>query len=80
MPVYEYACRECRHEFEELVRGDERPSCPRCSSRSLEKRFSVFAAQGGDAPRGSPGRSAVPPIGSCGSCGDPRGPGACSLD
>jgi putative FmdB family regulatory protein len=75
MPVYEYVCRKCAHEFEELVLGRETPACPECASTKLEKKFSVFAA-GGDAAKsedlGGPG--------ACGTCGDPRGPGACSMN
>ncbi len=75
MPIYEFVCPRCRHEFEELVASSERPACPRCASRDLEKRFSTFATNGDahDAP------SAESP-GSCGTCGDPRGPGACAFD
>jgi putative FmdB family regulatory protein len=75
MPVYEYVCKHCAHPFEELVFGGERPGCPRCGSRELDKQFSVFGTQGAAALSDS-----VPGPGSCGSCGDPRGPGACSLN
>jgi putative FmdB family regulatory protein len=74
MPVYEYVCRRCSHPFEELVFGDEKPVCPRCASAELEKKFSVFAA-GGEA---STAVESGP--GGCGTCGDPRGPGACSMN
>jgi len=51
MPIYEYACLECGLEFEELVRGDERPACPSCGKDRLERRMSVSAAgsRSGDA-------------------------------
>ncbi len=71
MPVYEYVCKRCEHPFEELVLGGETPACPKCGSVMLEKTFSVFAA--GKAQE-------APPPGSCGTCGDPRGPGACSMN
>ncbi|HEX6883150.1 MAG TPA: zinc ribbon domain-containing protein [Planctomycetota bacterium] len=73
MPIYEYACSACGHEFEALVYGSERPRCPACAEERLEKRFSTFAAPG-DA------RAEAPGPGSCGTCGDPRGPGACSMN
>ena len=75
MPLYEYACKTCSHQFEVLVRNSsEAPECPACHAQTLERRFSVFAAHtGGGAAR------AISP-GPCGTCGDPRGPGACSLD
>jgi len=75
MPVYEYVCRNCRHPFEELVLASERPVCPQCESADLEKRFSVFATASEPAFE-SPGAAPGP----CGTCGDPRGPGACSLN
>jgi putative FmdB family regulatory protein len=76
MPIFEYVCRTCEHRFEKLVYGGERPECPACRGRKLEKQLSVFAAatKGGDAPR----RAA--PLAPCGSCGDPRGPGSCSTN
>ena len=74
MPLFEYACKSCLHEFELLVRGSEAPQCPACAGHELEKHLSVCAAQTrGAAPRMST-------QGGCGSCGDPRGPGACSMN
>jgi putative FmdB family regulatory protein len=38
MPLYEYQCRACKHEFEALVRTqDPAPACPSCKSGDLEK-------------------------------------------
>jgi putative FmdB family regulatory protein len=74
MPVYEYVCRKCGHEFEELVFGAEKLDCPKCKSSRLEKKFSVFGTQGESS---SPAESETP---GCGRCGDPRGPGACSMN
>jgi putative FmdB family regulatory protein len=38
MPLYEYRCAACRHEFEALVRAqDPAPTCPSCKSSDLEK-------------------------------------------
>ena len=73
MPLYEYACNDCHEEFETLVRGAERPACPSCQSQDLERRLSVFAAHTG-------GSTASATPGPCGTCGDPRGPGACSVN
>lgn len=75
MPLYEFACKECDHQFEALVRASERPECPACHATALERRQSVFAAHTGN---GAPDRSAG--SGACGACGDPRGPGACSTN
>jgi len=41
MPIYEYSCRACDHEFEELVRGDETVGCPSCASDDLEQLLSL---------------------------------------
>jgi putative FmdB family regulatory protein len=43
MPMYEYRCRRCGHEFEALVRNAVEPSCPSCSSGELERLISMFA-------------------------------------
>jgi len=74
MPLFEYQCKSCSKEFELLVRGSETPACPACRSTELEKRLSVFAAHAG----GSSREMSAP--GPCGACGDPRGPGACSIN
>jgi putative FmdB family regulatory protein len=76
MPLFEYACRECAHEFEALVRGAETPECPACHATSLDRKLSRFAAH----TNGSATASAAGAIGPCGACGDPRGPGACSMN
>lgn len=72
MPLYEYDCRGCQAHFEVLIRGGETPQCPSCQSIDLERALSTFAvsAAGGSAPV----------QGACGRCGDPRGPGACSMN
>ena len=43
MPIYEYACKSCGHEFEELVRGDQQPTCPACGESRIERQLSVPA-------------------------------------
>ncbi|HTW32091.1 MAG TPA: zinc ribbon domain-containing protein [Candidatus Sulfotelmatobacter sp.] len=78
MPIYEYICKECHHQFEALVYGKEKAACPKCSGKKLEPQLSVFAVSaksGSSQARADSDR----PSGACGSCGDPRGPGACSL-
>jgi len=78
MPIFEYVCKECRHEFEALIFGKQKAECPKCQSKKLQPQLSVFAVsakRGGSArPSFSTGSPAP-----CGSCGDARGPGACSL-
>lgn len=43
MPLYEYACPQCDHTFEELVGGDEKVQCPQCRSENVERLLSVPA-------------------------------------
>ena len=73
MPIYEYTCKDCSHEFEALVYGNQKAECPKCRSKRLAPQLSVFAVAA------SSGSSVDAATGACGSCGDPRGPGACSL-
>ncbi len=73
MPIFEYVCKECQHEFEALVFGKQKAECPKCQSKELEPQLSVFAVSA------KSGATSSMPAGPCGSCGDARGPGACSL-
>jgi putative FmdB family regulatory protein len=44
MPLYDFRCRACAHEFEALVRaGDEDPPCRACQGRDVERLLSTFA-------------------------------------
>jgi len=76
MPMYEFVCAKCDKQFEELVGSGETPACPACAAPEVERvPFSRVARMAGgknaaDAP--------AMPMG-CGRCGDPRGPGACSM-
>jgi putative FmdB family regulatory protein len=73
MPIYEYRCRACNHRFELIVNGSTLPACPACKARDLEKQLSVFAVA--TSPSASPA-----PLGPCGRCGHPDGPGSCSVN
>lgn len=74
MPIYEYRCAKCGHEFEAIVGRSAKAACPSCGGRKLEKQLSVFAVSSGGE------RDSTPSAGPCGSCGDPRGPGSCGLN
>lgn len=76
MPIFEYSCRKCSHRFEAIVFGAEAPECPDCRSRDLQKLLSTFAV-GGEGSRDAPAAAVAEP---CGTCGDPRGPGSCSMN
>ena len=44
MPLFDFQCRKCGHEFETLVRPvDPPPSCPACGAKDLEKQLPTFA-------------------------------------
>jgi putative FmdB family regulatory protein len=74
MPIFEYVCRECNHRFELLVQGAVVPACPSCQATALEKQFSAFGV-GATSDWAASSRP-----GACGTCGDPRGPGSCSMN
>ncbi|MBO4633052.1 MAG: zinc ribbon domain-containing protein [Lentisphaeria bacterium] len=47
MPIYEYVCQQCRHEFEALVRNSSsqpEEGCPECHSHRLKRKLSTFSA------------------------------------
>jgi putative FmdB family regulatory protein len=48
MPIFEYECRACGHEFEQLVRTGDVPACPSCTSRELEKLLSLSSISSAD--------------------------------
>ncbi len=75
MPIFEYACKQCHHEFEALVYGGQQAECPTCHGSELSPLLSVFSVSA----KASSSAVAAPSPGGCGSCGDPRGPGACSM-
>jgi len=82
VPIFEYVCKDCSRRFEALVYGSKKAACPHCKSARIEQQLSVFAVAGSS----KSGASDFGDLGSresggaCGSCGDPRGEGACSLD
>jgi putative FmdB family regulatory protein len=51
MPIYEYACEKCEHEFEREQRITDDPvkTCPVCRSRRVKKLISLtsFVLKGG---------------------------------
>ena len=75
MPLFEYECRTCHHQFELLVRESTTLECPSCRATDLEKQLSVFAVS---APAGR--QASGPSPGPCGACGHPDGPGSCSVN
>jgi len=74
VPIFEYICKQCHHQFETLLYGKEKAECPKCQGTKLEPQISVFAVSA----KGSSATASAAPR-ACGSCGDQRGPGPCSL-
>jgi putative FmdB family regulatory protein len=77
MPIFEYLCKGCGKQFELLVRGSERPHCPKCKSTRLEQLLSAFAMAAGHSNGGTTESASEPPPG-CGQCG--MGGGPCGFD
>lgn len=62
MPVYEYTCEACAHDFEQFVHTTKaRVECPKCHGGKVTKRLSLFGA------KTSPGTAdPAPPAGNSG--------------
>jgi putative FmdB family regulatory protein len=47
MPIYEYACAACGHQFEEWQKMSDKPIkvCPKCKAKKVEKLISHTAFQ-----------------------------------
>ncbi|MEA3436907.1 MAG: zinc ribbon domain-containing protein [Thermodesulfobacteriota bacterium] len=74
MPIYEYHCKNCNHNFEYLVFGSEKPDCPSCSSKNVLRLMSacgfVSKGSGGETVSSSASSSACSGCAatSCSSC------------
>jgi putative FmdB family regulatory protein len=56
MPIFEYSCRHCDHQFEQIVlSAHEEISCPKCASGAVEKQLSVFSSPGSGKEEGPSG-------------------------
>jgi putative FmdB family regulatory protein len=86
MPIYEYACGKCGHEFEAEQRMSDAPlkTCPRCRSRKVKRLISQtsFVLKGGGwysdlyASPGKTAKTAKPEAG--GATREAEGPGKAS--
>ncbi|QDU29825.1 Zinc ribbon domain protein [Anatilimnocola aggregata] len=71
MPLFDYQCQNCQTEVELLIRGDEKPECPECHSKKMDKLLSVPAAHVAHS-------GGLPMSGMEGGCGKPQcGQGRC---
>ena len=47
MPIFEFRCQACGHEFEKLVFGSDPVECPSCQKQEVEKLMSTCSAKVG---------------------------------
>jgi len=45
MPLFEFYCEDCQQNNELLVGRTEKPTCPKCGSRRMEKLMSASAGR-----------------------------------
>ncbi|MDR3229683.1 MAG: zinc ribbon domain-containing protein [Puniceicoccales bacterium] len=46
MPFYDYECLDCHKASEIFVNGPQKPECPHCGSKNLEKQLPTFHTKG----------------------------------
>ena len=73
MPIYEFVCRSCGHNFEKLCKMSTKPEevvCPACDTEGVTRKISNFACPGssvgGNASAAGCGTCATH---NCSSCG-----------
>ena len=50
MPIYEYICQDCNHEFDALrpmSQADAATACIKCGGENIKRKISVFFAESG---------------------------------
>ncbi|HZM05073.1 MAG TPA: FmdB family zinc ribbon protein [Candidatus Saccharimonadales bacterium] len=63
MPIYEFACPQCRKIFNFLskrLQPEGPPACPKCGSRKMTKQVSAFAMPRGAKETSEPGGGPAP--------------------
>ena len=72
MPLFDFRCRSCTHEFEALCKDSNSlpEACPSCKAVKPDRLLSRFAVSVGLSPCGSRASEAMPMCGSggCGRC------------
>ena len=64
MPLFEYNCAKCDHQFTELRKSSDRDeplACPSCKASDSKRVVSGFAVSGGGTSSGGGGYSPPPP-------------------
>ena len=72
MPIFEYLCEQCGHNFEAILFGEQKPECPKCHTEKLEQKLSTFAVStrtSGAAPAQGCGQSNCCRMNGGGGCG-----------
>lgn len=64
MPIYEYQCKACGHEFEYLTFGKDNPCCPACQGKKVCRLMSAC----GFVSKGAGGQTVSSSSSSCGGC------------
>lgn len=65
MPIYEYVCKKCGKEFEQIMfKSDDKPACPYCGANEAAKQISACSSKGLKAGAGCAGSCS-----SCAGCG-----------
>ena len=52
MPLYDFRCRACGHEFEAMAPVGGTAACPECGTADAERRLTAFAGPFTIRPRG----------------------------
>ncbi|WP_462324531.1 FmdB family zinc ribbon protein [Desulfoplanes sp.] len=72
MPIYEFECAQCKHQFEEVVLAQDEPvTCPECGSQEVKKLLSSGSfVTGGPVVLGKAGSGAITTRGTspCAAC------------
>ncbi len=57
MPIFEFECKKCKHQFEELVlsSNESAPKCPKCQHKRVSKLISAASVRPNGIPTGSGG-------------------------
>lgn len=75
MPIFEYICQDCKHEFDALrsmSQADAAMACSKCGGENIKRKISnFFAESGGKAVSGMSGPSCDScEGGNCSQCGN----------
>jgi putative FmdB family regulatory protein len=61
MPLFEFRCPDCAHDFELLIRSGDGAACPQCGGSQVQKLLSETSPPTGGLGRSLPVASDCPP-------------------